>query len=115
MIITEKASGVNCVLPMGPLSVVFTSLDSSHPRCRRFRCPLSARHAGCKCLSPIMTTRPKSGCHVRRGAGLPVGPHGGPPLGEVRDAPLLLVAQAHHVELADAVALRAVYQPLAVG
>src|SRR5262245_61072643 len=39
------------------------------------------------------------------GRRLPARPHGGPPLGEVRDAPLFLVAQAHHVELADAVAL----------
>src|SRR5262249_6171180 len=51
---------------------------------------------------------------LRRGAGLPAGPHGSPPPGEVRDAPLLLVAQAHHVQLADAVALRSVQQPLAV-
>src|SRR5947209_17012274 len=59
-------------------------------------------------------TRPRARASPR-GAGLPVGPHGSPPPGEVRDAPLLPVAQAHHVELADAVALRAVDQPLAVG
>src|SRR5437899_1939974 len=44
--------------------------------------------------------RPGSGLVGRR---LPVRPHSGVPFLQVRDAPLLLVAQPHHVELPDAV------------
>src|SRR6516225_12252089 len=55
---------------------------------------------------------PVSGLVGRR---LPVRPHGRVPLLQVGDAVFLLVAQPHYVELPDAVALRAVDQPLAVG
>src|SRR5262245_61957119 len=49
------------------------------------------------------------------GPQLPARPHGGVTFLEVRDPPLLPVAQAHHVELPHAGALRAVEQPLVVG
>lgn len=50
----------------------------------------------------------------RRGTGLPGGPHRGVPLLQVGDAVFLLIAQPHHVQLPDAISLRAVEQPLAV-